>query len=262
MTVKIDVKGPIISNDEAWIYDLFEMDATCPGIITTKLNEANGEDIVVAINSPGGYVHEGSEIYTALKRYSGRVETQIVGLAASAASFIAMAGDKVRIAPTGQIMIHNGSMWNYGDHQGMKKAADMLRTVDKSIVNAYVIKSGKSEEKLLQMMDEETWMSPQQALENNFVDEIMFMENPVKVTASSAVSAMLPQKVIDGLRNGVLNKEKTQGITKEDLNAALSGLKNEILNDLKTNTNPKEPIQKPVNTKQNLSTLFLTLGGK
>ncbi|MGE1060276.1 head maturation protease, ClpP-related, partial [Bacillus sp. GMa5/1] len=97
-------------------------------------------------------------------------------------------------------------------------------------------------------------------LENNFVDEIMFMENPVKMTASTATAAMLPQKVIDGFRNGTMNKG--QGITKEDLNAALLGLKNEILNDLQTNTNPKEPIQEPVNTKQNLSTLFLNLGGK
>ncbi|MEX0418525.1 head maturation protease, ClpP-related [Bacillus sp. C30] len=260
MTVKLDIKGPIISNDEAWIYESFEMDATSPGTVMAKLNEANGEDIVVAINSPGGYVYEGSEIYTALKTYSGHVETQIVGLAASAASFIAMAGDKVRIAPTGQIMIHNGSMWNHGDHQEMKKAADMLRVVDKSIVNAYVIKSGKSEDELLQMMDEETWMSPQQALENNFVDEIMFMENPVKVTASSAVSTMLPQKVIDGFRNGTLNKGKAEGITKEDLNAALSGLKSEILNDLQMNTEtkPKEPNPKPVKNS-GIKGLFLKL---
>ncbi|CUB59213.1 hypothetical protein BN2127_JRS10_04824 [Bacillus subtilis] len=112
------------------------------------------------------------------------------------------------------------------------------------------------------MMAEETWMGPQQALENNFVDEIMFMENSLKMTASIANSAMIPQKVIDGFRSGTLSKGKPQGITKEDLNAALSGLKNEILNDLQTNQNPKEPIQEPVKPKQNLSTLFLNLGGK
>ncbi|MGH0867370.1 head maturation protease, ClpP-related [Bacillus toyonensis] len=262
MTVKIDVKGPIISNDEAWIYDYFEMDATSPGKITKQLDNANGEDLIVSINSPGGYVDEGSEIYTTLKNYSGHVEIQIVGLAASAASIIAMAGDKVRISPTAQIMIHNAAMWNGGDHRDMTKAAEMLKITDRTLVNAYVIKSGKSEEELLNMMAEETWMGPQQALENNFVDEIMFMENPVKMTASTATSVMLPQKVIDGFRNGTLNKGKTEGITKEDLNVALSGLKNEILNDLQINTNPKEPIQEPVNTKQNLSTLFLTLGGK
>ncbi|MDA2183575.1 Clp protease ClpP [Bacillus cereus] len=260
MTVKIDVKGPIISNDEAWIYDWFEMDATSPGKITKQLDNANSEDLIVSINSPGGYVDEGSEIYTALKNYPGHVEVQIVGLAASAASIIAMAGDKVRISPTAQIMIHNTSMLSGGDHRDMSKAAEMLKVTDRTLVNAYVVKSGKSEEELLNMMADETWMGPQQALENNFVDEIMFMENPVKMTASTATAAMLPQKVIDGFRNGTMNKG--QGITKEDLNAALLGLKNEILNDLQTNTNPKEPIQEPVNTKQNLSTLFLNLGGK
>ncbi|MGA5676150.1 head maturation protease, ClpP-related [Bacillus bombysepticus] len=260
MAVKIDVKGPIISNDEAWIYDWFEMDAASPGEISKELTNANGDDLIVSINSPGGYVHEGSEIYTALKNYPGHVEVQIVGLAASAASVIAMAGDKVRISPTAQIMIHNASMWNGGDHRDMEKAAEMLKTTDRAIVNAYVIKSGKSEEELLHMMAQETWMGPQQALEHNFVDEIMFMDNQVKMTASASTAAMLPQKVIDGFRNGTMNKG--QGITKEDLNVALSGLKNEILNDLQTNTNPKEPIQKPVHTKQNLSTLFLNLGGK
>ncbi|AUB61940.1 peptidase [Bacillus cereus] len=260
MTVKIDVKGPIISNDEAWIYDWFEMDATSPGKITKQLDNANSEDLIVSINSPGGYVDEGSEIYTALKNYPGHVEVQIVGLAASAASIIAMAGDKVRISPTAQIMIHNASMLSGGDHRDMSKAAEMLKVTDRTLVNAYVIKSGKSEEELLNMMADETWMGPQQALENNFVDEIMFMDNQVKMTASTATAAMLPPKVIDGFRNGNMNKG--QGITKEDLNDALLGLKNEILNDLQTNTNPKEPIQEPVHTKQNLSTLFLTLGGK
>ncbi|PFE56022.1 peptidase [Bacillus cereus] len=258
MTVKIDVKGPIISNDEAWIYDWFEMDATSPGKVLKELENANGDDLVISINSPGGYVNEGSEIYTALKNHPGHVEVQIVGLAASAASFIAMAADKVRISPTAQIMIHNASMWNGGDHRDMSKAAEMLKTTDQAIVNAYVIKSGKSEEELLNMMAEETWMGPQQALENNFVDEIMFMENPVKMTASSATSAMLPQKVIDGFRNGTMNKG--QGITKEYLNTALSGLKNEILNDLQTNTEPKpkEPNPKPVKNS-GLKRLLLNL---
>ncbi|EEK49343.1 ATP-dependent Clp protease proteolytic subunit [Bacillus cereus ATCC 10876] len=221
------------------------MDAASPGKISKELTNANGDDLIVSINSPGGYVHEGSEIYTALKNYPGNVEVQIVGLAASAASVIAMAGDKVRISPTAQIMIHNASMWNGGDHRDMEKAAEMLKTTDRAIVNAYVIKSGKSEKELLNMMAEETWMRPQQALENNFVDEIMFMDNQVKMTASTATATMLPQKVIDGFRNGTMNKG--QGITKEDLNAALSGLKNEILNDLQNNIEePKEPHPKPV----------------
>ncbi|PHD55763.1 head maturation protease, ClpP-related, partial [Bacillus toyonensis] len=119
--------------------DWFEMDATSPGKITKELDHANGEDLIVSINSPGGYVDEGSEIYTALKNYHGHVEVQIVGLAASAASIIAMAGDKVRISPTAQIMIHNASMLRGGDHRDMEKAAEMLKTTDHTLVNAYVI---------------------------------------------------------------------------------------------------------------------------
>ena len=102
------------------------MDAASPGKISKVLDDANGDDLVVSINSPGGYVHEGSEIYTALKNYPGHVEVQIVGLVASA-SVIAMAGDKVQISPTAQIMIHNASMWNGGDHRDMSKAAEMLK---------------------------------------------------------------------------------------------------------------------------------------
>ncbi|OVE34786.1 peptidase [Priestia aryabhattai] len=260
MTVKIDVKGPIISNDEAWIYEWFEMDATSPRKITEQLTNANGEDIIVSINSPGGYVDDGSEIYTALKNYSGHVETQIVGLAASAASFIATAGDKVVIAPTAQIMIHNASMGNRGDHRSMDKASQMLKTTDRAIVNAYVLKTGKDEQDLLDMMAEETWMGPQEALEHKFVDEIMFMDNTFKATASSAVSAMIPKQIIDNFRKGNINKGNNQGVTKEDLQSSLSNLKAEIINELQLNktTEPKEPTPKPAN-KQDLSKLFLSL---
>jgi ATP-dependent Clp protease, protease subunit len=207
MKHNIDVKGPIISNDEAWIYELFEMDATNPSKISKALAEANGEDVIVSINSPGGYVHDGSEIYTALKNYPGNVEVQIVGLAASAASLIAMAGDKVRISPTGQLMIHNASMWGGGDHRDMTKASQVLRNTDKTIVNAYIIRSGKSEEELLNMMAEETWMSPQQALEYKLVDEIMFIDNTAKFAAYTSEPNMIPQKVIDGIRNKVMNEK-------------------------------------------------------
>ena len=226
----IEVKGPIISNDEAWIYEWFEMDATSPSRVSKALAEANGEDVIVSINSPGGYVHDGSEIYTAIKNYSGNVEVQIVGLAASAASVIAMAGDKVRISPTGQMMIHNASMLGHGDHRDMTKASQVLRTTDKTIVNAYVIKSGKSEDELLSMMAEETWMSPQQALEHKLVDEIMFIDNTVKISAYSAAPNMIPQKVIDGIRNKVMNEKKSE--EKEGLSSIARAFLNSYSNKL------------------------------
>ncbi|WP_100373081.1 head maturation protease, ClpP-related [Bacillus sp. FJAT-45037] len=253
MTKTIDIKGPIISNDEAWIYELFVMDATYPKLVSQKLADANGEDVIISINSPGGYVDDGSEIYTALKNYPGHVEAQIVGLAASAASIIAMGADKVRISPTAQIMIHNASMVSWGDHRDLEKAAKVLRTTDKSLVNAYIIKSGKSEEDLLEMMAEETWMGAQQALEHNFVDEIMFTDNTVKLTASTTEASMIPSKVIEGLRNKMANKknfdnpaETNDFVTVDSLKEMFSDFKNELKNEFKQ-TKELEP--KP--TKQN-----------
>ncbi|MBO8759618.1 ATP-dependent Clp protease proteolytic subunit, partial [Staphylococcus aureus] len=104
--MKINVKGAIIPNDDKWIYEMLEMDATSPKDIADSLPDTN-EDIDVIINSGGGDVYSGSEIYTSLKTYPGKVNIKIVGVAASAASVIAMAGDHIEISPTAQIMIHN-----------------------------------------------------------------------------------------------------------------------------------------------------------
>lgn len=262
MAVKIDIKGPIISNDEAWIYEWFEMDATWPKKVIDALEKANGEEVVVSINSPGGYVWDGSEIYTALKSYSGQVEAQIVGLAASAASLIAIAADKVRISPTAQIMIHNAWASGTGDHRRMEKTAEWLKGIDRTIVNAYVIKTGKSEEDLLDMMAEETWMGPQDALDNGFADEIMFMDNAIKIAASTEGGGLIPQKVIDGVRNKIMNeKPKTPEtaknfVTEDTLKQMLEELKSELKNEL--NPQPKEPEQAPA-AKRNLNRLFLNL---
>lgn len=276
MTVTVDIKGPIISNDDAWIYEWFEMDATSPGKVTDQLANANGDDVVVSINSPGGYVSDGSEIYTALKNYPGHVEVQIVGLAASAASFIAMAADKVRISPTAQMMIHNASSWGYGDHRDMTKASERLRVTDGTIVNAYMLKSGKAEDELLNMMAEETWLGPQQALENNLVDEIMFMDNTIKLAASSAGPSMIPQQVIDGVRNKIKNEKNSaigvsinnapaNFVTEETIKQMFEDLKNELKNEFEKNeqssnqSKQKEPEQISAPKKRNLNMLFLNL---
>ncbi|UII58113.1 Clp protease ClpP (plasmid) [Cytobacillus spongiae] len=263
MTVKIEINGPIVSNDDAWIYEWFEMEATWPRKVIQELDKANGENVIVSINSPGGYVWDGSEIYTALKSYPGYTESQIVGLAASAASFIASATNKTRIAPTGQIMIHNASSIGFGDHRDMTKTAERLKVTDRTIVNAYILKTGKSEEELLNMMAEETWMGPQQALEFGFVDEIMFADNTVKFAASAANSpGLIPQPVIDGIRNKIKNKEdnapdnQDSVVTKESLQQMLAKFKDELKNELQPK--PKEPEQAPA-AKRNLSKLFLNL---
>ncbi|CRK80312.1 head maturation protease, ClpP-related [Neobacillus massiliamazoniensis] len=267
MKHKVNVKGVIISDDEKWIYDLFEMDATSPKDISKSLEDAKGADLEVIINSGGGSVQAGSEIYTTLKDYPGNVESKIVGLAASAASVIAMAG-KVKMSPTAQMMIHNASSRNQGDYRSMDKASEMLKVVNKTIANAYRIKSGMSEEELLTLMDNETWLTPQDALDKGLIDEIMFEDTQIKLSANVGIENMIPQKVIDGIRNGLLkNNQTTAGL---DSNQIMKQAFDEFKNDftatvqelIKNELKPKEPTPKPVQPKQNLSKLFLNLGGK
>lgn len=171
---KIEIKGDIVDNDTAVIYRWWGYDSTSPGKVNRQLTEANGEPVTIEINSPGGHVDAGSEIYTALKNYPGHVTVEVVGLAASAASVIAMAGDEVKISPTAEIMIHNAWMTTSGDKNSKSKDAKVLSSTDEGLVNAYEIKTGKSREELLALMDEETWMNAQQAVELGFADEIMF----------------------------------------------------------------------------------------
>jgi len=198
--VKIKIKGVIISNDWKWIYDLFEMESTCPKDIDAQIEAAKGEDLEVEINSGGGDVYAGSEIFTALKAYSGDVVVKILGLAASAASVIAMAGKKVIISPTAQIMIHNVWSRASGDYRDMEHEAGVLKGWNKSIANSYMLKTGMSQEELLRLMNKETWMTAQEALENKFADEIMFDEG-LQLAASFDRSGLLPKEVIDKLMN-------------------------------------------------------------
>lgn len=206
---KVNIKGPIISNSDAWIYEYFGIEATSPNAVNKVLSEANGEEIEVEINSGGGSVFAGSEIYTALKSYSGNVVVKIVGLAASAASVIAMAGNKVIMSPTAHMMIHNVSSYSAGDYRDMEHTAEILKSANNTIANAYRIKTGKTQEDLLSLMDNETWMTAEKAKELGFIDEIMF-ENDLQLVASTDFSGMLPPEVINKIRNTVKNPLNSQ----------------------------------------------------
>lgn len=204
MAKKINIKGVIIPNDHKWIYDWFEMDSTCPREVEKEVEKANGEDLEVIINSPGGDVFSGSEIYTLLKDYNGNVVVKIVGVAASAASIVAMAGKKVMMSPTAEMMIHNVSSCACGDYRDFEHESKVLKDYNSTIANAYMIKSGMTKEELLSMMDEETWLTPEKALEYKLIDEIMFMDNTPKLAASFG-GIMLPQEVINKIRNTIKN---------------------------------------------------------
>lgn len=204
---KIEIKGVIVSNDDAWIYDWFEIENTSPSSVAAAIDEVNGEPLEVLINSPGGDVYAGSEIYTMLHDYDGDVTVKIVGIAASAASVIAMAGKHVAISPTAQIMIHNVSSLVGGDHRDHAHESTVLKGWNKSIANAYVLKSGLEESELLSMMNKETWLTAQEAKEKGFVDEIMFDEGR-KLAAS--FGGLLPPEVISKLKNELLAKKASK----------------------------------------------------
>lgn len=197
---KVNIKGPIISSDEKWIYDWFGIEATCSKDIEKAIENANDGELEVIINSPGGYVDVGSEIYTLLKDYKGKTTGKIVGMAASAASVAAMGVDILKISPTARVMIHNASGVIRGDYRDMEHGSEMLKECNKAISNAYILKSGMKQEELLDLMNKETFMNAQKAKELGFVDEIMFDTNN-RLINNTNESGMLPPDVIEKIRN-------------------------------------------------------------
>lgn len=175
MMKRIDIKGAIIPNDYKWYYDYMEMDSTTPKDISNVLDAASNEPLEVYINSPGGVIDVGSEIYTMLRAHKGEVNMYIVGEACSAASIIAMARN-CKMAPTALMMVHCVSTGARGNHSDFEKTAEVLRTADDALANAYVIKSGMSKEEALLMMEKETWLTADQAFEKGLIDGIMFDE--------------------------------------------------------------------------------------
>ena len=153
--------------EESW----FDDDVT-PQLFRDELNAGNG-DITVWINSPGGDCVAAAQIYNMLMNYKGNVTIKIDGIAASAASVIAMAGTKVIMSPVSMMMIHNPATVACGDSADMQKAIAMLDEVKESIINAYEIKTGLSRAKLSHLLDAETWMDANSAMEMRFADKIM-----------------------------------------------------------------------------------------
>lgn len=197
----IDIKGEIINSNNQWIYDWLEMEATSPKKISDALRDAGGEDVEIHINSPGGDVFAGSEIYTLLRSYSGKVKIKILGIAASAASVIAQAGES-EISPTGMFMIHNVKTWSSGDYRDMEYTAEALKAANESIINAYVAKTGMTQEELQGLMDRETYMAAAQAVEYGFVDKVMFTEQVPELRNGFG---LLPEETLKKIKNLIKN---------------------------------------------------------
>lgn len=194
--MKISIKGAIVSNNDAWIYDWFDEDYTSPKTVHDAIASAEeGEALEVDINSGGGSVFAGSEIYAALRAYKGPVNIHVVGLAASAASVIACAGHS-DIAPTAQMMVHNVSAWSAGDYHEMDKTSDMLKQANRSIAAAYVAKTGMSEADALELMDKETWLTADDAVAYGLIDSIAGQQNTEPLDLVASINGTLPPSVI------------------------------------------------------------------
>lgn len=197
MAKRIKMKGPLISNNEYEAYEFFGLEAVSAKSITDQFPDDINEDITLEVNSNGGLVTVGSEIYTALKNYKGHVTVEVTGMAASAASVAIMGADTVKISPTAQIMIHKALLTRAtGNSDDLEKAVNALKSSDQTIINAYVSKTGLSEDEIFEMMKNETFMPAQVAVEKGFADELMTFEKDLGAVASLE-SGLLPQAVID-----------------------------------------------------------------
>ena len=186
----LELRGTIA--EDSW----FDDDVT-PQMFRDELFAGTG-DVVVWLNSPGGDCIAASQIYSMLKDYKGKITIKIDGVAASAASVIAMAGTSVLMAPTALMMIHNPATFAFGDHEDMQRAIEMLEEVKESIINAYEIKTGLSRAKLAHLMDATTWMNAKKAMELGFADGMLedieskaIMSEPYEFSAKNVEMAIV-----------------------------------------------------------------------
>lgn len=203
---KINIKGPIISSAQQWIYDWFGIEATSPAKVNKILDSImTNEDLEIEINSSGGDISAGSEIYTAIRAYNkGNKKANIVGSAYSAGSVIAMACE-CYMSPTAMMMIHKVSCGASGNSDDMDKMSQVLQVADQTIANAYIAKCGMSMKDALKMMSQETWLTAQQAKDRGLIDGIMFEDTPQNTQFNNSFSGMIPQEIINKMESDRLN---------------------------------------------------------
>ena len=190
-------------SDETWYGD-----EVTPKLFKDELDAGKGP-ISVWINSPGGDVFAAAQIYNMLMDYPFDVTVKIDGLAASAASVIAMAGTTVEMSPVAMMMIHNPATVAIGDSEEMKKAIKMLDEVKESIMNAYEIKSGQSRDKISKLMDAESWFNAKKAVELGFADKILFADGQEETDYGAVIGDEMTAPVMfsrQAVTNSMLSK--------------------------------------------------------
>lgn len=214
--VKIAVKGTIINDDDAPIYrDWFGMNVVSPKDILGQLPSDNSP-VIVEIASNGGEVDPATEMYTALKNYSGQITAQITANAYSAGTIVAMGADKVQMSPGAKMMIHNASSGVEGNYHDMDAASNMLQTTNKAIANMYAAKTGKNVDEFLGLMDKETWLSAQDAIELGLADEITDFEPVTNLARAPMINHKAIQKFKDLISENKKLKERDSQPSKHE----------------------------------------------
>lgn len=204
-------------SDETWFGD-----EVTPKLFKDDLDKCQG-DIAVWINSPGGDVFAAAQIYNMLMDYPHNVTVKIDGLAASAASVIAMAGTEVQMSPVAMMMIHNPMTVAIGDSAEMQKAIAMLDEVKESIMNAYEIKTGLTRAKISHLMDAESWFNAKKAVELGFADKILFSDDVEEAGSDQDMEAvMFSRKAVTNSLLSKLTPEKKPGTPIDQLEKRLS----------------------------------------
>lgn len=196
MPKKFAIKGTIIPTEYQRIYDYYGFEGTSPGKLAAFLEEAGNEEVVLEINSPGGYVYAGMEMYNRLKLHSAKVTALVLSIAASAASVICCAAAEVQMMPVSQMMIHRAHSWAVGDKNDIYKTAEDLEKLDDTIANAYVDKTKLSKDKITALMDVTTWMGPEEAKKLGFADTILFREEEQPAMACDGVVMLSKAQIL------------------------------------------------------------------
>ncbi|MDE5583695.1 MAG: Clp protease ClpP [Ruminococcus sp.] len=224
--------GPI--SDETWWGD-----EITPAMFRDELSKVKG-NLTVWLNSPGGDCFSASQIYTMLRNHNGKITVKIDGIAASAASVVAMAGDETLISPTGMIMIHNPMTIASGNKSDMEKTISILDEVKESIINAYARKTGLPHNKISRLMDEETWMNAEKALQLGFVDGILFDENKTQTVTEKESDE-------NQSKDSEKNKSKTEDI--QPMKFSVSRSRNSLIQKVSAHAKsvPIEQLEKRLN---------------
>lgn len=209
MPIIVNLRGPLIPSDVKWVYDFFEIESICPNDISKAIDEASekSDSIIFRINSTGGCVSVGADIYEMIRSSDIETEARIVGDCCSAATYIACAADKATMSPLAQYMIHQCSVSASGNSSDFAAILQMLNETDKAIASAYVMKTGMSQEEIIELMKNETFMNAQTAKKLGFIDSVLFenefVQNSIdsnKIRILNSANCMIDESIISQMQ--------------------------------------------------------------